>query len=105
MTDDERLLEIATRLMAAHIGNAEWKRCEPYSDTARRLLKAAEELMNQWRARTGAREEREQDVSDELLVEMIHALGCDLLVCEECCILDDKIVSIQRARAAGKGEG
>lgn len=97
MTDDERLLEIATRLL----GKGSLVIIDQEIVLA---FDAAERILKTWRERTGA-QGREQDVSEEMLDSMIHALGCGLPVCGVCADLDERIVEIQRARAAGKGEG
>lgn len=101
MTDDERLLEIATRLMAARISNPEWDRSEPHDYAAQRSLSAASELLFAWRERTGA-QGREQDIPDALLDKAIRFVAtntgddADAVYCT--------LRSVQRARAAGKGE-
>lgn len=98
MTDDERLLEIATRLMAGALGSD-----STIADAAYYILKA-EQLLDAWRERTGAREERGQDVSDELLNECKQLAGS---TGEHSLFFSlDRIMEArtERARAAGKGE-
>ena len=93
MTDDERLLEIATRFVDPRSTIAGFERA--YQD--------AVAWLSWWRERTGA-QGREQDVSDELLKRIHYWISCATggLGFRE--ILSE-IESIQRARAAGKGEG
>jgi hypothetical protein len=116
MTDDERLLEIATRLMAGILGNQTLKvtaKADGATDIeaiAACSFAAADALMSEWRERTGAREERGQDVSVEMLQRA--AVACRSAAatwsaiptkseywCETADYFD------KRARAAGKGEG
>lgn len=102
MTDDERLLEIATRLLG--------KGSLVIIDNEIVLaFDAAERILKTWRERTGAREERGQDVSVEMLQRAAVACRSAAAMwsaiptkneywCETADYFD------KRARAAGKGE-
>lgn len=104
MSDDERLLEIATRLMAGILGNQTLKvtsKHEGASDIeaiAACSFAAADALMSEWRERTGA-QGRGQDVSDDLLDRCLAGIDRDTWYGTY-----RDLLSIQRARAAGKGE-
>ena len=102
MSEDERLLEIATRLMAAEMLTSRF--CEDDEIEATTALDRAAVLIDQWKLRTGAREERGQDVSDELLNECKQLAGS---TGEHSLFFSlDRIMEArtERARAAGKGE-
>lgn len=111
MTDDERLLEIATRLMAGILGNQTLKvtaKADGATDIeaiAACSFAAADAILNEWRERTGAREERGQDVSDELLRNAISAarLATELTTNRQTAELFGdlslELEKIQRARA------
>lgn len=97
MTDDDRLLEIATR-----IAENSTEQCggRTYLPPPEFCVKYAADLIAAARERTGAREERGQDVDDDLIARMVS-------VCitgnGRPAVLAD-LREIQRARAAGKGE-
>lgn len=101
MTDDERLLEIATRLYAADIASG--NDTDPDTDTDCALFRT-ERLIYRWRERTGA-QGREQDVSDELLRNAISAarLATELTTNRQTAELFGdlslELEKIQRARA------
>lgn len=90
MTDDDRLLEIATRLLGKGSLVIIDQEIVLAFDAAYRILKA-------WRTRTGAHEAREQDISDELLERIRNRLAWFGGKYEP---LLPEIADIQRARAA-----
>lgn len=107
MTDDDRLLEIATR-----IAENSTEQCggRTYLPPPEFCVKYAADLIAAARERTGAREERGQDVSVEMLQRAAVACRSAAAMwsaiptkseywCETADYFD------KRARAAGKGEG
>lgn len=101
MTDDERLAW--DTYAAAALGALMAKNATIYMEAERDSHNAAEyadAMLAERRERTGAREERGQDVDDDLIARMVS-------VCitgnGRPAVLAD-LREIQRARAAGKGE-
>lgn len=71
MTDEDRVLEIATRLMAVELANPECSGA--YGTYAEDALNAAATLLAAWRSRTTPREQPTPDVSDKLLEQLVVA--------------------------------
>lgn len=105
MSDDERLLEIATRLIERQLDDIGWISAE----RRHAAWELASVILKEWRERTGAREERGQDVSVEMLQRAAVACRSAAAMwsaiptkneywCETADYFD------KRARAAGKGE-